>query len=175
MKIWLWARVKSCVLQFLLFTPPFRLTVVPLDSSAVRHVVALLDSWSIHMFTDHAVVLQTRAKSCWCCISCAVTQDYFGGCCCGWVGLARRQLGERWSENTLPERMKNLNLNLRACVTVTTSRSSLLNQNLLSNQPSHSHSVSRDHCCYVLKRKRWKFFIYDATLAYCILLETLLL
>lgn len=28
---------------------------------------ALLDSWSIHVFTDHVVVLQTRAKSRWCC------------------------------------------------------------------------------------------------------------
>lgn len=46
-------------------------------------------------------------------------------------GLVWREgnLGERWRENMLPERMKTLNVAVdtqhRACVTVTTSRSSL--------------------------------------------------
>lgn len=52
---------------------------------------APLDSWSIHMFTDHVVVLQTRAKSCWC----SIANDYFGGCCCGCVGLARMRSGRK--------------------------------------------------------------------------------
>lgn len=56
---------------------------------------ALLDSWSIHMLTDHVVVLQTRAMSCWCSISNAVIQDYFSGCCRGMVGLARMPPGRK--------------------------------------------------------------------------------
>lgn len=108
----LWSRVKSCVLQCLLLTPPFRLKAVPTGASAVRHIVALLDSWSINMFTDHVVALQTRTKFCWCCISYAVTQGYFGGCCCGWVGLARRQHRRKMEREYDSSEMQDLNLAL---------------------------------------------------------------
>ncbi len=40
MRVRLWSRVESCVLQVLLFTPPLRPTAAPSDSSAERHVVS---------------------------------------------------------------------------------------------------------------------------------------
>lgn len=83
--MWFSRRVKSCVIRPLLFTAPFRVTPRQDLPGAVWR--ALLGSWTIHVFADHVVVLQTRAKSRWCWIRDAVTQEYFGACSCGWVGL----------------------------------------------------------------------------------------
>lgn len=158
---------------------PLRVTVVPSGSSAARHVVALLDSWNIRMFTDH--VLRTRAKSCWCCISYAVTQDYFGGWGCGWVWLVRRQPGRKMESENVPRESEESGHRHRSCVTVTTSRSSLLSQNLLSNQPYCSNSLSRYlHChgsCLIWfawnlwwfhKRKpHWLYILYSSDILRC--------
>lgn len=70
----------------------------------------------------------------------------------GWVG--EKATWEKDGERICSEREWRIWIWLsthRACVTVTSSRSSLLSQNLLSNQPSCSNSVSRDRRCHVFR------------------------